>query len=53
MDEEVWLRRLLDACHKALEELRQRDLPRLHGLVTDLEAMCARIQQKLDAAGDG
>jgi len=51
MDEEAWLRRLLDACHHALSDLRERKLYRSRDLVSELEQVCGRLQRKLNDLG--
>jgi hypothetical protein len=40
MDEEAWLRRLLEACHRTLDDLRGREVYRARDLVSEREQMC-------------
>ena len=45
--EREWLRKLIDACHRALQDLRDRSAPENQALEEDLERFCAELEERL------
>jgi hypothetical protein len=51
MDETRWLRRLVDACRAATDELRESPAERQLELDEPFRELCARLERKLEDAG--
>jgi len=45
----AWLQRLLDAATVAADRLRARNDPSSAALLTDLDALCDRLNREIDA----
>jgi hypothetical protein len=53
MDEEIWLRRMLHACHDAVDRLRGSDRPDAERLIPGLRKLCGRLFKRLLALRSG
>jgi hypothetical protein len=45
--EREWLRKLIDACQRALQDLRDKPAPENQALEEDLERFCAELEERL------
>lgn len=45
--EREWLRKLIDACQRALQDLRDRPAAENQALEEDLELFCAELEERL------
>jgi hypothetical protein len=45
--EREWLRKLIDACRRALQDLRDRPAPENQALEEDLERFCTELEERL------
>ena len=47
MNEERWVRHLIDACHEVRERVRQSHLPADRDLLATVDELCGHLEKRL------